>query len=204
MGSHNIQKPFLPSSVYKITFSYSFAFFLVLFLTVSNQIYSQKKGYHKTMEIKLTSNAFKEGDIIPSKYTCEGVNISPQLRWNDTAGNVKSFAVILEDPDAPGGDFIHWVIYNIPGNIRELHEDITPFRNISDKILLGTNSFGRIGYGGPCPPPGKLHRYFFRLYALNTVLHHIGSGATKAQLIKAMEGHIIGEGHLMGKYQRAD
>lgn len=204
MGSHNIQKPFLPSSVYQITFSYSFAFFLVLFLTVSNQIYSQKKGYHKTMEIKLTSNAFKEGDIIPSKYTCEGVNISPQLRWNDTAGNVKSFAVILEDPDAPGGDFIHWVIYNIPGNIRELHEDITPFRNISDKILLGTNSFGRIGYGGPCPPPGKAHRYFFRLYALNTVLHHIGSGATKAQLIKAMEGHIIGEGHLMGKYQRAD
>ena len=155
------------------------------------------------MEITLYSSAFKDGSFIPPKYTCEGANVSPQLHWNEISKDVKSFALIVDDPDAPSGDFVHWVIYNIPGNVRELHEDITPSRNISDKVLLGTNSFGRIGYGGPCPPPGKPHRYFFKIYALDTLLHHVESGATKAQLLKEMQGHIIAEGQLMGKYKRA-
>ncbi len=201
MYTHIIKKPiFTSSKLNKKIICYTLCMFFIL--TFTNQIYSQKKSHHKKMEIKLTSTAFKEGEFIPSKYSCEGANISPQLHWVDTTDDVKSFALIMEDPDAPGGIFVHWVIYNIPGNLRELHEDVTPSRNISDKILLGTNSFGRIGYGGPCPPPGKPHRYFIKIYALNTVLHHIGSGATKAQLLKSMEGHIISEGQLMGKYKR--
>jgi Raf kinase inhibitor-like YbhB/YbcL family protein len=175
----------------------------LLFLLFANPIISQTKTHHKKMEIKLYSAAFKDGEFIPSKYTCEGSNVSPQIRWDEELKDVKSFAIIVDDPDAPGGDFVHWVIYNIPASVRELHEDVTPSRNISDQILLGTNSFGHIGYGGPCPPAGNPHRYFFRIYALNTVLHHLGSGAMKAQLLKAMQDHIIGEGELIGKYKRS-
>jgi len=176
---------------------------VLFFFLFANPIISQTKTNHKKMEIKLYSTAFKDGEFIPSKYTCEGSNVSPQIHWNEELKDVKSFAIIVDDPDAPGGDFVHWVIYNIPASVRELHEDVTPSRNISDQILLGTNSFGHIGYGGPCPPSGKPHRYFFRIYALDTVLHHLGSGAMKAQLLKTMQGHIIGEGELMGKYQRS-
>jgi Raf kinase inhibitor-like YbhB/YbcL family protein len=179
------------------------SFILILSLIISFQNLSQTKSHGKKMEIKLSSTAFKEGDFIPSKYSCEGANISPQLHWSDAPKNAKSYAIIVDDPDAPGGDFVHWVIYNIPGNLSELHEDITPSRNIPDEVMLGTNSFGRISYGGPCPPSGKAHRYFFKLYALDTVLHHLESGATKQQLLSAMDGHIIAEGHLIGKYKRS-
>lgn len=175
---------------------------LIFAILATNEIYSQTKLISKKMEIKVYSSAFKEGGSIPSKYTCEGSNVSPQLHWGDVPKEVKSFALIVDDPDAPGGNFVHWIIYNIPGNTKELHEDITPSRNIPEEVMLGTNGFGRIGYGGPCPPAGKPHRYFFRLYALNTILHHVESGLTKQQLLKAMESHIISEGHLMGKYQR--
>jgi hypothetical protein len=154
------------------------------------------------MEIKLFSSAFKQGNFIPAKFSCEGPNISPQLHWSNAPKDVKSFAIIVDDPDAPGGDFVHWVIYNIPGNLNELHEDVTPSRNIPDEVKLGTNGFGRISYGGPCPPAGKPHRYFFKIYALDTVLHHLESGATKQELLSAMNNHILAEGHLMGKYQR--
>jgi Raf kinase inhibitor-like YbhB/YbcL family protein len=179
------------------------SFILIVSLIISVQILSQTKPHGNKMEIKLSSIAFKAGDFIPSKYSCEGANISPQLHWSDAPKDVKSYAVIVDDPDAPGGDFVHWVIYNIPGNLNELHEDITPSRNISDEVMLGTNGFGRISYGGPCPPAGKAHRYFFKLYALDTVLRHLESGATKQQLLSAMGGHIIGEGQLIGKYKRS-
>ncbi|MHB1685939.1 MAG: YbhB/YbcL family Raf kinase inhibitor-like protein [Ignavibacteriaceae bacterium] len=156
------------------------------------------------MEIKIHSTSFKNGEFIPVKYTCEGSNISPQLSWTETAKGIKSFSIILSDPDAPGGDFVHWVIYNLPGSVMELHEDVTPSRNIPDEVMLGTNSFGHVGYDGPCPPPGKPHHYIFKIYALDTILHHhFESGATKAQLLKAMEGHILAEGELMGKFQRS-
>jgi hypothetical protein len=184
-------------------FNFKLTLGFLLFFLSANHNFSQTKTHHKKMEIKLYSTAFKDGEFIPSKYSCEGSNVSPQIHWNEELKDVKSFAIIVDDPDAPGGDFVHWVIYNIPANIRELHEDVTPSRNISDIILLGTNSFGHIGYGGPCPPPGKPHRYFFRIYALDTLLHHLEPGATKVQLEKAMQGHVIGEGKLMGKYQRS-
>jgi Raf kinase inhibitor-like YbhB/YbcL family protein len=175
---------------------------VVLCLIVSTQIISQTISNNKKMEIKLYSSAFKQGNFIPAKYSCEGANISPQLHWSNTPKNAKSFAIIVDDPDAPGGDFVHWVIYNIPGNMNELHEDVTPSRNIPDEVKLGTNGFGRISYGGPCPPAGKPHHYFFKIYALDTVLHHLESGATKQELLSAMNNHILAEGHLMGKYQR--
>ncbi len=197
----NTSKSIAPNSDFFITKN-SFLL-LALILILSNQIFSQTKSQGKKMEIKVYSSAFKQGGFIPSKYTCEGANVSPQLHWIDAPKNVKSFAIILDDPDAPGGNFVHWVIYNIPGNTKELHEDVTPSRNIPEEVMLGTNSFGRIGYGGPCPPPGKPHRYFFHLYALDTIMHHLESGATKQQLLKAMEGHVLGENQIMGKYQRS-
>jgi Raf kinase inhibitor-like YbhB/YbcL family protein len=177
---------------------------LLIIISISPiQIHSQIKQVNKKMEIKLKSSAFHEGGIIPSKYSCEGENISPQLHWNEVSKEVNSYAIILEDPDAPGGNFVHWVIFNIPGTMKELHENVTPSRNIPDEVMLGTNSFGRIGYGGPCPPPGKPHHYYFRIYALDTILHHIDSGSTTEELVKAMEGHIVAKGELMGKYKRS-
>lgn len=188
-----------PSKSYEVLFS------LLVVLMNYNPInlFAQTIKEHKKMEIKIHSTSFKSGDFIPAKYTCDGGNISPQLHWTESVNGIKSFAIILSDPDAPGGDFVHWVIYNIPANLRELHEDVTPSRNIPDEVMMGTNSFGHVAYGGPCPPPGKPHRYFFRIYGLDTILHyHLESGATKAQLLKAMDGHILAEGELMGKYER--
>jgi Raf kinase inhibitor-like YbhB/YbcL family protein len=178
---------------------------LIIFISILTiQIFSQTKQMNRKMEIKIKSNVFHEGSFIPSKYSCEGENISPQLHWNEVSKEANSYAIVLDDPDAPGGDFVHWVIFNIPGNMQELHENVTPSRNIPDEVMLGTNSFGRIGYGGPCPPSGKAHHYYFRIYALDTILHHIESGATKEQLMKAMEGHIIAKGELMGMYKRTE
>jgi len=175
---------------------------IILSSFLSIKILSQTKPWNSKMEIKIKSSSFHDGGMIPSKYTCEDENISPQLHWNEVSKNVKSYAIILDDPDAPGGNFVHWIIFNIPGDMKELHENVTPSRNIPDEVMLGTNSFGRIGYGGPCPPPGKPHHYYFRLYALDTILHHIESGATKERLEKAMEGHIVAKGELMGMYKR--
>jgi len=179
-------------------------FSILLSLNFFNQNYSQNKHKSKNMEIKLYSSAFKDGNFIPPKYTCEGANISPQLHWNNIPKETKSYAIIMDDPDAPSGNFVHWIIYNIPASLKELHEDVTPSRNIDDEVMFGTNDFGRIGYGGPCPPSGKPHRYFIKIYVLDTILHHLESGATKQQLLKAMEGHIIADGKLMGRYQRGN
>jgi len=190
---------FFPAKIYRL----SFFLFLVLMNYNLINLFSQTKKEHKIMEIKIHSSSFKSGEFIPAKYTCEGGNISPQLHWTKTTNGIKSFAIILSDPDAPGGDFVHWIIYNIPANLKELHEDVTPSRNIPDEVMVGTNSFGHVAYGGPCPPPGKPHRYIFKIYGLDTILHHhLESGPTKNQLLKAMEGHILAEGELMGKYER--
>ena len=175
----------------------------LLSLILQIQLLPQSITVNITMEIKIKSTAFNEGSSIPSKFSCENENVSPQLHWNEVSKNIKSYAIILDDPDAPGGNFVHWVIFNIPGTMNELHENVTPSRNIPDEVMIGTNSFGRIGYGGPCPPPGKAHRYYFRIFALDTILHHVESGATKQLLIKAMEGHIIAKGELMGTYKRS-
>lgn len=152
------------------------------------------------MSIKVLSSAFQNGEFIPAKYTCDGANISPPLSWSGIPEGAKTLALIADDPDAHGHTFVHLVIYNIPAHQKELPEGVTPTRNIPEEVLMGTNDFGHIGYGGPCPPPGT-HRYFFKLYALNSAIH-LEAGATKDQLLKAMEKHLLGQGELMGRYKR--
>ncbi len=150
--------------------------------------------------MQLMSSAFSEGHMIPAEYTCDGKGISPPLEWSDVPAGTKSLALISDDPDAPGGTWVHWVIYNLPSTLAGLQEKIPTKSKLPDGTLQGTNDFGRTGYGGPCPPGGT-HRYFFKLYALDQVLS-LGPGATKAQLESAMKGRILAETRLMGTYRR--
>lgn len=152
------------------------------------------------MEIKLKSSAFENGGMIPKKYTCDGDDMSPPLSWSQVPEETQSFAIICDDPDAPMGTWVHWVAYNIPPEVNGLKENITPERKMKSGGIQGMNDLKKIGYGGPCPP-GGVHRYFFKIYALDTKLD-LEPGATKSQLLIAMEGHIIAKGDLMGKYSR--
>ena len=150
--------------------------------------------------MQINSPAFSEGELIPSKYTCDGQDISPPLAWKDVPAGTKSLALICDDPDAPIGTWVHWVAYNIPPKMTNLAENIHSEKELESGMRQGNNDWSSIGYGGPCPPGGT-HRYYFKLYALDMSLD-LKPGATKAQLLKAMEGHILAEGHLMGKYKR--
>ena len=154
----------------------------------------------KTMAITVTSSAFTEGSMIPSKYTCDGKDISPPLKWKGAPAETKSFAIISDDPDAPMGTWVHWVMWNIPADLNELTENVPPDKDLPNGSKQGITDFRRPGYGGPCPPSGT-HRYYFKVYALDTKLD-IPSVATKADLVKTMSGHILAEGQLMGKYKR--
>lgn len=148
--------------------------------------------------LTITSEAFEEGAAIPSDFSCDGNNTSPILTWTEPPSGTQSFALIMDDPDAPVGTFVHWVIFNIPGSARDLSESIPTEPQLSDNSIQGKNSASRTGYMGPCPPPGT-HRYFFKLYALDTVLD-LTSDAKKDDLLNAMDGHILAEGELMGTY----
>ncbi len=151
--------------------------------------------------MELKSPAFGNGEKIPQKYTGDGADVSPPLEWTDPPAGTLSFALICDDPDAPKKTWTHWVIANIPADRRSLEEGVPANRALPSGAVQGQNDFGKIGYGGPAPPKGKPHRYFFRLYALNE--HMLGkAGATKDELLKAMEGHILGEAQWMGTYQR--
>jgi len=156
-----------------------------------------KKG---KMTMQLTSSAFKEGQSIPVKYTCDGKNVSPALKWSNVPQGTKSLALVCDDPDAPHGIFVHWVLYDIPPTVTELKEGIPPDSQLSNGAKHGMPGFNRPGYGGPCPPSGR-HRYFFKLYALDFV-PGLAPGATKSDLLKVMEGHILEMAQLMGTYQR--
>ena len=151
--------------------------------------------------ITVTSSAFEQGERIPAKYTCDGSDNSPPLKWAGMPPGTKSFALICDDPDAPAGTWVHWVLFNLRATATELDEKVEPAGTLPDGTNQGTNSFTKIGYGGPCPPPGKPHRYFFRLYALDTDLA-LKPGATKQELLDAMEKHILAQGQIMGSYQR--
>ncbi len=152
------------------------------------------------MAFEITSTAFAAGEKIPRKFTCDGDDISPPLQWNDPPPNTQSFALISDDPDAPVGTWVHWVLYNLPGKTTSLAEAVPSKDELSDGSRHGRSSWGRSAYGGPCPPGGT-HRYFFKLYALDMVLE-LAAGAGKEQLLKAMEGHILAQAELMGLYAR--
>ncbi|MDE3068772.1 MAG: YbhB/YbcL family Raf kinase inhibitor-like protein [Verrucomicrobiota bacterium] len=153
------------------------------------------------MTMELTSAAFANGQPIPQKYTCQGSGVSPPLAWSNAPANAMSFALIADDPDAPMGTWVHWVLYDLPPTAKALAENTPRSPVLAEGAKQGLNDFKTTGYGGPCPPPGKAHRYFFKLYALDTTLT-LKPGATKKELLQAMEGHILAEGQLMGKYQR--
>jgi Raf kinase inhibitor-like YbhB/YbcL family protein len=161
-----------------------------------NQTNTIKEGGE--MEIK--SSAFKEGELISRKYTCDNIDISPPLEWSQIPDGTKTFALICDDPDAPMGTWVHWVLFNLPGNILELPENVQKLEVLKNRARQGKNDFGKIGYGGPCPPSGT-HRYYFKIYALDKELD-LKPGITKKELLKAMEGHTLAEGQLMGKYKR--
>jgi Raf kinase inhibitor-like YbhB/YbcL family protein len=153
------------------------------------------------MNLELTSTAFREGQSIPKQYTGDGRNVSPPLRWRDPPTGTKSLALVVEDPDAPRGIWTHWVLFNLPAASRELGEGVPPKAALPDGTVQGINDFGAVGYGGPAPPPGKPHRYLFKLYALDTPLN-LGPRTTRPQLLKAMDRHVLAEGQLMGTYSR--
>jgi Raf kinase inhibitor-like YbhB/YbcL family protein len=149
--------------------------------------------------IPIESSAFSEGGPIPRPYTCDGKDTSPPLSWSGVPEGAKSLALICDDPDA-SKTFVHWVVFDLPPGTRKLPEGIPPRDEISGGGKQGTNDFRKLGYGGPCPPGGT-HRYFFKLYALDTEVK-LAAGATKADLERAMKGHVLAEGALMGKYSR--
>jgi Raf kinase inhibitor-like YbhB/YbcL family protein len=134
-------------------------------------------------------------------YTCEGRDVSPPLKWASVPAATKSFAVVCDDPDAPGGIWVHWVLYNISPKARELPEAIPRDNTLKDGSCQGTNDFPFVGYGGPCPPRGKPHRYFFKVYALDARLD-LKPGVTKEELLRAMKGHVLGSGELIGTFGR--
>jgi Raf kinase inhibitor-like YbhB/YbcL family protein len=153
------------------------------------------------MAFSLQSSAFKHNGPIPQKFTCQGSDVSPALAWSAAPAGTKSFALIADDPDAPAGIWVHWVLYDLPAGTMQLAENVPKTERLPGGGAQGTNDFKKVGYGGPCPPPGKPHRYFFKLYALDAMLN-LKSGARKSDLEAAMKGHMLGQSELMGTYKR--
>lgn len=154
-----------------------------------------------TTSLTVSSTAFASQAAIPVQYSCDGTNISPPLQWSGAPLETQSFALILDDPDAPRGTFVHWVLYNMPATTTSLGEAVSPGGSLPTGSLEGVNDLGNQGYGGPCPPAGSTHRYYFRLYALDTMLN-LAAGASRAQVDQAMSGRILAQGELMGFYSR--
>ena len=174
------------------------ALFVFFFETGMQTGFSEREGY--AMELDIRSSAFEEGKLIPKKYTCDGEDVSPPLSWTQPPKETKSMVLICDDPDAPMGTWVHWVLFGLSPDTLELPEGV-----ISDKEVLGgakhgLNDFRKYGYGGPCPPGGT-HRYFFKLYAVDTQID-LNAGATKKEVLNAIKGHILEEAQLMGRYSR--
>jgi len=167
----------------------------VFFEGLNHDVFSQGG-----IKMKILSSASTEGSMIPAKYTCDGQDISPPLEWSDVPAGTKTFALISDDPDAPSGTWVHWVAYNIPAGVTKLGENVQREKEFSNGMRQGSNDWPKVGYGGPCPPGGT-HRYYFKLYALDAALD-ARPGATKAQILNAMKGHVLAEAKLMGKYSR--
>lgn len=154
------------------------------------------------MAFKIESPAFQEKSSIPRKYTCDGEDLSPPLVWSEAPPGTESFVLISDDPDAPVGTWVHWVVYNLSADVRELTEGLPKTETLPNGARQGMTDFRRVGYGGPCPPPGEPHRYFFKLYALDTTLD-LSPKATKAEVLMAMNGHELAQAELVGLYGRS-
>jgi Raf kinase inhibitor-like YbhB/YbcL family protein len=149
------------------------------------------------MTFTLTIAAFADGGLIPAKFTCEGANVSPELRWDEAPANTRSYALIVDDPDAPAGTFTHWVLFDVPAEHSSLAEGAGAIG------VAGKNDFGRAGYGGPCPPRGHgPHRYFFTLYALDIASLKLKAGAGRREIETALRGHILAQATYLGRYER--
>ena len=172
---------------------------MVLCSCKNNETETPETGGAK-MELKVMSRAFEDKGMIPSKYTCDGEDISPAIAWENVPDGTKSIALISDDPDAPVGTWVHWVLFNLPGDSNGLDENVPGTETLQTGAIQGLNSWGRTGYSGPCPPSGT-HRYFFKVYALDAMLN-LDSKATKKDLLEAMARHILAEGQVMGKYKR--
>ena len=153
------------------------------------------------MSLTLKTSAFFEGGTIPKQYTCDGADISPALTWSNAPNGTQSFALIVDDPDAPVGTWTHWVAWNIPSTATGLSESVPKTETLPDGTRQGKNDFKHVGYGGPCPPPGKPHRYFFRLYALGTK-PELKPGASRKELENVVKENALAQAELMGKYGR--
>lgn len=153
------------------------------------------------MAIEISSSAFEDGDAIPKRYSCDGEDISPALSWDNLPAGTQSLALIMDDPDAPAGTWVHWVVYDIPPGSSGFPEKVPATGEAPGGGKQGTNSWKRIGYNGPCCPPRSKHRYYFKLYALDAVMGLKG-GANKEALLKAMQGHLLDQGQLMGTFSR--
>ena len=153
------------------------------------------------MAFELSSSAFKPSEAIPKEYTCDGSDISVPLSWKNAPEGTKSVALIVDDPDAPRGTWVHWVLYDVPADARELSAGIGHDESQENGAKQGKNDFGKLGYGGPCPPSGPAHHYHFKLYALDQMTG-LKSKASKQQLLDAMKGHVIAETQLIGTYKR--
>ena len=155
----------------------------------------------RSMSFAIKTPAFSEGGAIPKQYSCDGADLSPGLTWANAPAGTKSFALIADDPDAPAGTWTHWILWNVPANATALPEGVPKEPTLGDGTHQGKNDFKRVGYAGPCPSPGKAHRYFFTLYALDDKLE-IQAGANRNELERAMKEHVLSEAKLMGRYQR--
>lgn len=153
------------------------------------------------LKLIVLSSAFASGTYIPDDFTCAGVDRSPPLRWEQAPAGTRSFVVICDDPDAPKGTWVHWILFNIPAEMNILQGNLPRDGRLPGGMIQGKNDFGKIGYNGPCPPKGKAHRYYFKVYALDTMLD-LPPGATKAEVEKATKGHILARGFTMGLFRQ--
>ncbi len=183
-------------------FCISFLLLVQVTLTLSVRVAGQTtaKGI-SNMAFTIQSSDFTNGGDIPRAFTCEGEDRSPALSWSGAPEGTKAFALIADDPDAPAGTWVHWVIFNIPAKAQSLPAGVEKKEQLADGSKQGRNDFRKVGYGGPCPPPGKPHRYFFKLYALGSELT-LPAGASKADVERAMAAHTLGKAELMGRYKR--
>ena len=153
------------------------------------------------MPFSIKSSAFDSGAEIPKKFTCDAADVSPALEWSGAPAKTITLAIVMDDPDAPAGTWVHWMLWNLSVSAHSLPEGVAKREQLDDGTRQGRNDFRKIGYNGPCPPPGKAHRYFFRLYALDAKLD-LAPGATRQEIDAAMKGHTLGEAEYMGTFRR--